>query len=340
MSTLENVPFENAVAQIAAACAPGEAETIELGAASGRVLAHTLVAEDDLVPFARSAMDGFAVNAAEAFERRTFPIRGRAYAEHGRSLDHVAGTAIAIATGAPIPLGTDVVVPFEEVTERDGTIVLAGLRAIRAGDHVFPPGEDARRGDVLARAGEALRPPVLALLASAGFATIDVVRRPRVAIITSGDEIVAVSSRPAFGEIRNSNATAVAAALVAFGAEIVSTEHARDDRDALRSAIGRAVERADLVITTGGASVGERDYVKPGTRGPRGIVRLSFGRDATGATFGIRATRRAVRPRAAGQSRRGLRNARRTRPRGDLRPRGSSRRSLATHRRALTRRDS
>jgi molybdopterin molybdotransferase len=281
MSARDAIHFEDAVALVEAACESLESEAIALDDAAGRVLARTLLAEDDLVPFARSAMDGFAIAAADARERRSFPVRGRAYAERARTQRHEPGTATAIATGAPIPLGADTVVPFEEVVERDGTIVLEPLHAIRAGDHVFPPGEDARRGDVLAREGEVLRPQILALLASAGHATLDVIRRPRASVVTSGEEIVAISARPGFGEIRNSNATAVSAALAAFGAEVVSVEHVRDDRDALRRAIARAAERSDLVVTTGGASVGERDFVKPAL-------------DDLGATFSFRSV--AMRP--------------------------------------------
>jgi molybdopterin molybdotransferase len=277
----EAIHFEDAVARIEAACERLESETIALDDAAGRILAHALVADDDLVPFARSAMDGFAIAAADARERRSFAVRGRAYAERAPSRRHEPGTATAIATGAPIPLGADAVVPIEDVVEGDGTIVLDRLHAVRAGDHVFPPGEDARRGDVLAREGEALRPQILALLASAGHATLDVIRRPRASVVTSGEEIVAVSARPAFGEIRNSNAIAVAAALAAFGAEIVGIEHVRDDRDAIRRAIAGAAELSDLVVTTGGASVGERDFVKP-------VL------DDLGATFAFRSV--AMRP--------------------------------------------
>jgi molybdopterin molybdotransferase len=276
MNLGEAIHFEDAVARIEAACERLGSETIALEGAAGRILARALVAEDDLVPFARSAMDGFAVAAADARERRSFPVRGRAYAERAPSRQHEPGTATAIATGAPIPIGSDAVVPFEDVVEHDGTIVLDRTHAVRAGDHVFPPGED-----VLAREGEALRPQILALLASAGYARVDVVRRPRTSVVTSGEEIVAVSARPAFGEIRNSNATAVAAALAAFGTEVVSVEHVRDDRDALRRAIARAAERCDLVVTTGGASVGERDFVKPAL-------------DDLGATFAFRSV--AMRP--------------------------------------------
>jgi molybdopterin molybdotransferase len=258
----EAVAFEDALEAIAAACAALEPETIALGEASGRVLARAAIAEDDLVPFARSAMDGYAVVAAETLGAPLrLPVRGRAYAERGAVLRHEPGTATAVATGAPIPLGADSVVPFEEVAANGESIVLA--RGAAAGSHVFPPGEDARRGDVLARAGDALGPAVLGLLAAAGHATLEVVRRPRVALLTSGEEIVAVPVAPGFGEIRNSNATALAAALAGFGAKIVQNRHVRDDRAALKAALREAAASADLIVTTGGASVGERDFVKP-----------------------------------------------------------------------------
>jgi len=256
------IPFEDAVARIASACDALDVRTVALADAAGRVLAHDLFAEDDLVPFARSAMDGFAIVAADARERDTFSVRGRAYAEGAPRRVHEPGTATAIATGAPIPGGADAVVPFEDTVESNGSIRLLEPRAVYAGAHVFPPGEDARRGDVVGRRGDVLRPASLALLASAGHARFDVVRKPRACVVTSGQEIVPVSASPGFGEIRNSNATAVVAALATFGAEVVDVVHVRDDRADVRRAIGRAAERADVVVTTGGASVGERDYVK------------------------------------------------------------------------------
>jgi len=256
------IAFEDAVRAILDACAPLAAETVALGAAAGRVLARTLIADDDLVPYARSAMDGYAVAAAETRTApRTFVVRERAYAERGPERRHVAGTATAVATGAPIPAGADAVLPFEDVVVRDGAIVCA--HGVAAGTHVFPPGEDARRGDVLARVGDVLGPAALGLLAAAGRAALEVVRRPRVAIVTSGEEIVPVAASPAYGEIRNSNATSVAAGLASFGADVVRIVHVRDDRALLRAALLAAGGAADLVVTTGGASVGERDFVKP-----------------------------------------------------------------------------
>jgi molybdopterin molybdotransferase len=256
------IAFEDAQAAISAACEPLDAETIALADASGRVLAGTLVADADLVPFARSAMDGYAVLAAETRAgTRRFPVRGRAYAERGPELVHEPGTATAVATGAPIPRGADAVVRFEDVVATPDAIVLGG--AVAAGAHVFPPGEDARQGDVLARAGDALGPATLGLLAAAGHATLAAIRQPRAIVLTTGEEIVGAGTTPGFGEIRNSNGPSLAAGLARFGAVVVRHEHVRDDRDALRAALLRASGECDLIVTTGGASVGERDFVKP-----------------------------------------------------------------------------
>ncbi len=253
--------FEDAVAAIRAWCRPLGAETVALEDAAGRVLASSVLAADDLVPFARSAMDGYAVRAVETRLARRFTIRDRAYAERGPERRHQPGTAVAIATGAPLPHEADAVVAFEDVAVVDGTIVLDG--PVAPGTHVFPPGEDARRGETLARAGDVLGPAHLGLLAAAGASTLSVVRKPRLAVITSGEEIVPVAAAPAHGEIRNSNATMLVAALRSFGADVVRVAHARDERAAVRETILRAAREADLVVTTGGASVGERDFVKP-----------------------------------------------------------------------------
>ena len=254
--------FEDAVRAVAASCATLESETVRLADAAGRIVARVVVADDDLVPFARSAMDGYAVAAAETRDvPHAFPVRHRSYAERGTERRHEPGTATAVATGAPIPLGADAVIPFEDVEARDGTIVV--LRGVAAGSHVFPPGEDARRGDVLVRAGDVLGPATLGLLAAAGRPTLEVVRRPRASVVTSGDEIVAVAASPGFGEIRNSNATTACAALASFGADVVRHVHVRDDRARLRSVLSDVADECDLVVTTGGASVGERDFVKP-----------------------------------------------------------------------------
>jgi molybdopterin molybdotransferase len=255
------IELPEAQRRILAACSPLGEETVALGDALGRVLAREALASDDIVPFPRSAMDGFAVRSADTLPAPCeLRVTASIFAERGAPAVLEAGQAAPVATGAQIPAGADAVLPVEEVQVRDGSLRV--LLPTFPGRHIFPPGDDAKRGDVLARAGDALTPATLALVAAAGFAAVGVVRRPRIAIVCTGDELVPVGETPAYGQIRNSNATAVAASLTALGGEIVSTVHVRDDRVAIEREL-RAAARADLIVTTGGASVGERDYLKP-----------------------------------------------------------------------------
>ena len=257
---LDLVPFEDARRAVVEACASLEAEPVELARAAGRTLRDTLYAREDLVPFARSAMDGYAVAAIDARPGAVLRIAGRSYAGTGERLAHAPQTATAVATGAPIPDGADAVVPFERIGRRDDAIVIRD--AVDPEDHVFPAGDDARVGDVLARAGDRLTAGTLALLAGAGITHVPCARAPRVAILTTGEEIVDIAQTPGFGQIRNSNATLVAASIAPNEAAVVTNLHVRDDRAALRDAVAHAARSCDLVVTTGGASVGERDFVK------------------------------------------------------------------------------
>ncbi len=291
------IEFREAQRRVIEACAPLAPETVALADADGRVLADDVVAGEDLVPFARSAMDGFALQAAETSCGSVFPVRATAYAEAAAAVRHVAGTATAIATGAPLPLGANAVVAFEDVARDNGSIRLT--RPLRPGDHVFPPGEDARCGQRLVAAGTALEPCQLGLLASAGCTRLSVRRRPRVAIVCGGDELVPVEGTPAYGQIRNSNATTVRALVVRAGGVVVSETTVPDDRKTLLDSLHRALLSADVVVTTGGASVGERDFVKPVLRELRATfafesVALRPARPTAFATLGT--TRIAVLP--------------------------------------------
>jgi molybdopterin molybdotransferase len=255
------IAFEEAQRRIGSVCAPLGAEDVPLAEAVGRVLAATLRSDADLVPFARSAMDGYAVRAADtARSPMVLPVCGAVYAGAGETFAHAAGTATVIATGAPIPPGADAVLPMEVVLRENGVICVGA--AVVPGSHVFPAGEDARVGDELAAAGTLLRPSTLGLLAAAGFARVPVFRRPRVAVVTTGDELVDLGRAPGPGQIRNSNATVVSATAAALGATVVAVDRIGDDADALRAALASAASSCDLLITTGGASVGERDLVK------------------------------------------------------------------------------
>jgi molybdopterin molybdotransferase len=255
------IAFEEAQRRIVDACPPLGLERVPLRDAAGRIAARTIATAADLVPFARSAMDGFAVRAADvAAAPVELPVRARLFAGLGEA-EHAPHTATAIATGAPIPRGADAVLPIEDVETRDGVVRVA--RAVPAGIHVFPAGEDARAGESLVAAGTLLRPSTLGLLAAGGHAHVDVHRKPKVALICTGDELVPIESEPAYGQIRNSNAAVIAATAEGFGAHIVAIEAVGDDRVALLRALEKAFDAADLVLTTGGASVGEHDLVKP-----------------------------------------------------------------------------
>jgi molybdopterin molybdotransferase len=257
------VGFERARELMLASAEPLPSESVALSEAGGRVLAEVLRAGSDIVPYARSGMDGFALRArdcAGAGEHGvTLPVIGMLYAGDA-SPQLASGTAMAIATGAPLPHGADAVVPIEDVEQRGATIFLSA--PLRAGDHVFQPGDDARCGDILARPGDPITAGRAALLAAAGHARVRVHRRPRVAIVCTGDEVVAVGAFPLTGQIRNSNEAMLAVALARDGAELVFATAVGDAPGPLAVALREAMACSDLVITTGGASVGERDRVK------------------------------------------------------------------------------
>lgn len=258
------VSFDEALRIILDSAKPLPAESAELTHAHGRVAAEDIVADADLVPYARSAMDGYAVRAEETRGAASsspvrIPVTGKVLAEAGEAA-LAPGTAMSITTGAPLPHGADVVIPHENV-ERAGDAILISA-PVEAGDSVFPPAEDMRRGDVLVGAGELLHPATLALLAFVGRSSLRVYRRPRVALVCTGSELVDVSATPARGQIRNSNAHMLSALVRRCGAEMGFCETATDERGVLESLLETARARCDLLITTGGASTGERDLVK------------------------------------------------------------------------------
>jgi molybdopterin molybdotransferase len=170
------------------------------------------------------------------------------------------GTAMAITTGAPLPVNADAVVPHEQVEFRDGMLVFR--QAIRPEDCVIPPAEDVHRGETLLRSGAVLRPAIVGLLAFVGKSQVQVYRRPRVHVLCTGTELVNPWETPAVGQVRNSNAYALVALLSECGADARYCGVVADNSATLSSALEDAREGADMLITTGGASVGERDLVK------------------------------------------------------------------------------
>ena len=251
-----------------------DAEMTPLVDSLGRVLARPIVAGDSLPPFANSSMDGYALRAADV-NRATAeaPTRLRVVADIAAgapsAVEVTPGTAARIMTGAPLPSGADAVVPVENTDEpwRDAarplpTWVAVG-RAVGAGDYVRHPGEDIRAGQMVLETGHALRPQEIGLLASLGVVEVPVVRRPRVGVLATGDELIDVAAPLTPGKIRNSNGYAQAAQVRQLGGEALMLGAARDDEDDVRARLDAAVAGGvDLLISSAGVSVGAYDVVR------------------------------------------------------------------------------
>jgi molybdopterin molybdotransferase len=236
------------------------AESVELAAALGRVLAEDLASAHDLPPFDSSAMDGYAVVAGPAAE---LPVVGESRAGHPAGRTLAGGEAIAISTGAQIPDGADAVVPVERVELHDGRV---RVPETPPGNHVRRAGEDVRAGELVVRSGTTLGPAELAVAASVGRDALACGRRPRVAVLVTGDELVGPGVALGPGQIRDSNTTALAAQAQRAGAEVISREVVPDNLEATTAALGAALEGADVVCVSGGVSVGPHDHVKPALR--------------------------------------------------------------------------
>lgn len=244
---------------------PLPARPVPLSEALGLVLAGTVVSPETVPPFTNSAMDGYAVRAEDcAAASPGTPVALPVLADlpaGGVAREEVRpGTAIRIMTGAPLPPGADTVVPVEETT-REGDRVLVGRRP-KPGAHVRLAGEDVREGEVLLPEGTVLTPAALGVLASVGLAEVAVVPRARVAILTTGDELVAASEKPGPGQIRDSNIQTMCGQAAAFGAVPVPFPRVPDRRDAVEAALRSARQSADVLVTNGGISVGDYDFVK------------------------------------------------------------------------------
>ena len=266
-------------------------ESVPLSDAAGRVTGSAHVAASQSPPFDNSAMDGFAVRAADlAGASSAAPVSlrvvGEARAGHAATATVEPGTAIRIMTGAPIPQGADAVVAQELVVAHEGAAQFAAPAA--PGAHVRRAGEDVRVGDLVLAAHVKLSARHLAALASAGLSHVSVTRAPRVGYLVTGDELVAPGQPLGPAQIFDSNATYLRAALGALGAEAIDLGRCGDDPAAVRAIVeGAAV---DLVVTTGGASVGA---ARPREGGPRSGWRgVRERRDAAGQAAGLRARRR------------------------------------------------
>lgn len=251
---------EEAQARLLAQVAPLPVEPVALGEANGRRLAAVVVARHTQPPSAVSAMDGYAIR----WDDRAGPWRliGEAAAGRGFAQPLGAGEAVRIFTGATLPAGADTVVVQEDATRDGDGVILGGGGPPRRGAHVRPAGLDFAAGDVVGIAGDTVTPARIGLFAAAGHATVPLHRRPRVVLLATGDELVPPGTTPGRDQIVSANGVMLAALLAAAGAVVVDGGIVADDRDALAAAL-LAHAGADLLVTIGGASVGDHDHVVP-----------------------------------------------------------------------------
>src|SRR2546421_4229015 len=233
------------------------AEPVGIASAARRVTSSPAQAQVDLPPFPSSAMDGFALRAEDT--PGTLPVVARIAA--GRPAPRALGAAEAmgIATGGVVPEGADAVIPIEYVVEHDNSIEVRS--DVTVGANVRPRGGDIRAGEVVVEAGTLLRPAELGAVAAAGIAEVGGARRPRAAVLATGTELRRPGERLAPGEIYESNGLILAAQLASAGAAVDGPSTVADDEDAHRAALTRALD-ADLVVTSGGVSVGPHDLVR------------------------------------------------------------------------------
>jgi len=251
------ITVSEALGHLFALAKPLEIETVPLSKANGRVLAQTVKATRNQPPFAGSAMDGYAMIAEEVAPGASFDVIGEAAAGHAFDGAVSAGQCVRIFTGAPVPEGASRVVIQEDVTREGDSITLSDTPD--KGFHIRPAGADFTDGQEFT-APRILRPSDIALLAAINIAEVPVTRRPRVAILSTGDELVMPGENPGPDQIIASNSFGLQAMLRDLGAEARLLPIARDTRESLETAFS-LTDDADLVLTIGGASVGDHDLV-------------------------------------------------------------------------------
>jgi len=260
------ISVEEALTRILAEITQLDVIQVPLVESLGLVLAQDVVAQEDMPPFDNSAMDGYALRSVDSQPRDGQPARlrvtGSVAAGYVADTAVTDGAAMRIMTGAPVPPGADSVIQVE-LTRADGTQSewVEILEPVAPGNNIRPAGEDMRRGQTILRHGTEIGPWEIGILATLGWASIPVVRRPRVAILGTGDEVIDVDQPLQPGKIRNSNSYLLEAAVKRAGATADRLGIARDTVESLREKFDEAM-RSDLIITTGGVSVGDFDLVK------------------------------------------------------------------------------
>jgi molybdopterin molybdotransferase len=244
------------------------AERVPIEDADGRVLAQSVRAAVDLPPFPSSAMDGFAVRASDTPGR--LPVAFRIAAGRPATRELQAGEAMGIATGGVVPAGADAVIPIEYVVDRDNIVEIS--EAVSPGAHIRSRGGDVRAGATIAEAGTRLGPAQLGALAASGVAEVECSAQPSAAVLTTGTELRRPGEALEPGEVYEANSLIVASQLASAGARAERLAAVADDEDAHREAIARGLE-SDVLVTTGGVSVGPHDLVRR-IEGELGVVEV------------------------------------------------------------------
>jgi molybdopterin molybdotransferase len=250
------------VEEHAAKLVPTAAESVGLLEAVGRFLAEDIAADRDLPPFDRATRDGFALRSDDVAQGEPAELQLIGQIKAGDvwpGAPLAAGQCVEIMTGAPVPAGADAVVMVEHTREAGETVQI--LRAISRGENIVPAGSEARRGRVLLPRGTHLGAAQIGLAATVGKDKVAVYRRPRIAILSTGDEVVAIAATPQNQQVRNSNSYSLAAQVSAAGGEPVQLPVAPDEQTRLRSLIQEGLA-ADLLLLSGGVSMGKYDFVE------------------------------------------------------------------------------
>ncbi|MDU3888475.1 MAG: molybdopterin molybdotransferase MoeA [Serratia liquefaciens] len=259
--TSDLISLEQALEKMLSQISPlQQTESIALTAAAGHITAAPVISPIDVPPFANSALDGYAVRLADLQANAPLPVAGKAFAGAPFDGDWPAGTCVRIMTGAPVPAGAEAVIMQEQAEVGD-----AGVRftaEVQAGQNIRLAGEDIRQGAGVLPAGIRLGAAQLPLLASLGVAEVQVVRKLKVAVFSTGDELQPVGQPLQAGQIYDTNRFSVRLMLEQLGCETLDLGIIRDDQNALRAAFEQADRQADVVISSGGVSVGEADYTK------------------------------------------------------------------------------
>lgn len=240
-----------------------EQEKVALQDAAGRVLSQPIHADRDSPPSDVSAMDGFAIRDKQATSGATLEVTGEI--KIGQPAPEMPSRGcLKIGTGACVPADCGGIIPRERVDEASDKIILHQELDFKTGQHIRRQGENTARGDQIAPAGIVITPPLASALAAFGHASVEVFRPIRVAILTTGDELLPITSEPEPWQIRDSNGTTLNNALAPIPwIEVISKNHAQDNQDAVATALQSTAKQADLIITTGGVSMGDHDYIKP-----------------------------------------------------------------------------